>query len=211
MMFKISRKLFISTLLFALLAACTTTSYKNGVEMASVKPEVKKQEIKPQVSPVERNQNYSNLNFGLLAPLLGDWLVDDSQLQQDGTWQKQEGASWKFYPIQGGISLQDDWVSNTSSADKIPGFGTYLRVYDPMSKKWQAAWLSSRARSLELFNGEETETEVFFYSMPNEKGRITRTVFSNIQPDFFNWRMDWSNDGGETWLMVYKVNAIRNH
>lgn len=189
--------------------ACTTSTYKNGVEIETPKARAQVEPVSKEAPKLHEEKNYSNLNYGLLAPLIGEWQVRDSQLQQDGSWQAQAGASWKFYPIQGGISLEDEWISNVDSADKLPGFGTHLRVFDPMSKEWQAAWLSSRARTLEMYRGAETESEVLFTSRPNAIGRMTRTVFSNIRPDSFNWHMSWSIDGGETWLMIYKVDATR--
>jgi hypothetical protein len=158
------------------------------------------------VLPVQSNPN---LNLGLMSPLIGVWDIQDWQLQQNGEWQEQSGAVWRFYPIQGGSSLEDHWVSKVTDGDEIPGYGTHLRVYEPLSKTWQSVWLSSRTRNMEFYSGEEKSGEVIFVSQGDGNGRLTRTVFNNISPDFFNWRVEWSKDAGESWLVVYKVNAIR--
>lgn len=154
-------------------------------------------------------QSNPNLNLGLMNPLIGVWDIEDWQLQQNGEWQKQSGAVWRFYPIQGGTSLEDQWVSKTPDSGKTPGYGTHLRVYEPLSKTWQSVWLSSRSRSLEFYSGEEKSGEVIFVSQADANGRLTRTVFDNISRDFFNWRIEWSKDAGESWLVVYKVDATR--
>jgi hypothetical protein len=198
-MFKNLRFIYLYGLAFLLLTACVSNTPAN-----SNSPQIAKKSVDN-----SSTDTYSNLNLGKLAPLVGVWNIQDWQLEKDGTWKELSGASWRFYPIQGETSLEDKWVSNPAAENQAPGYGTHLRVYDPMSKSWQSAWLSSRTRSLELYTGQETDNEVLFVSQPNAKGRLTRTVFSNIQADHFNWRMEWSSDNGESWLMVYKVDATR--
>lgn len=210
-MFRMHRYLMLMVLLFTL-SACITTPSGNDAGVDPVPQTDSPPSLKSSVS-----NTYSKLNFGLLAPLIGEWQVQDWQLQQDGQWQAQAGATWRFYPIQGGMSLEDEWRSHSSvdsqmgdpAEKQAPGYGTHLRVYEPLSRQWQSAWLSSRARTLEFYSGTETGSEVIFISLPNAKGRRTRTVFSNIGADFFNWRMEWSNDDGASWLTVYKVDATR--
>ncbi len=150
-----------------------------------------------------------NLNLGLLSNLIGNWKIQDWQLQKNGEWQEQAGATWSFFAIQGGTAIRDEWKSNTSDSQTTPGFGSQLRVYNPWSKSWSAVWLSSRTRSLEYYTGNETETEVSFISQVNEKGRITKVIFSDIQETSFSWQMQWSSNSGESWTSVYKLQATR--
>lgn len=150
-----------------------------------------------------------NLSLGMLAGLIGNWEVKDWQLNQNGEWHRQVGASWSFYAIQGNTAIRDEWQSNVSATQSAPGFGSQLRVYNPWTKTWSAAWLSSRARNLEFYSGTEIDNEVLFVSRPNEKGRITRVVFSELKKNSFNWKMQWSSNASETWTTVYKLQATR--
>ncbi|MBT8142576.1 MAG: hypothetical protein HKN88_07365 [Gammaproteobacteria bacterium] len=187
------------TLMCFVLLSCATSSTANDV-------------VQPKTTPSQTSRSVTTnnaLNFGLLAPLIGVWNVRDWQLQNDGTWQEQSGASWRFYPIQNGSSMQDVWFSDSGEADKGPGYGTNLRVYNPLAKTWQAAWLSSRKRNIELYTGVQSANEVLFTSQASDNGRLTRTVFSDITPDTFKWRMEWSNDEGASWLSIYRVEASR--
>lgn len=150
-----------------------------------------------------------NLNLGMLSSLIGNWEVKDWQLNKNGEWHRQAGASWNFYAIQGNTAIRDEWQSNASATQLAPGFGSQLRVYDPGNKTWTAAWLSSRTRTLEFYSGSEADKKVFFVSQPNEKGRITRVIFSELEENSFRWQMQWSSNTGETWTRVYKLQATR--
>ena len=189
-------KTLVSCLLVIFLSACVSSSEPNATfespfEEASSKTIV------------------SNLNLGLLSGLVGKWKVKDWQLQKNGHWQKQAGATWMFYAIQGNTAIRDEWQSNIKDEQQITGYGSQLRVFDPLSKTWSAAWLSSRTRALEFFTGYETEAEVYFVTQANEKGRSTRVIFNNIQENSFHWQMQWSTNAGESWTTVYKLQATR--
>ena len=189
-------KALMSCLLVIFLAACVSSSepnvtFERPVEVVSSKPSA------------------TNLNLGLLSGLVGKWIVKDWQLQKNGHWQKQAGATWSFYAIQGNTAIRDEWQSNIKGEEQVTGYGSQLRVFEPLSKKWSAAWLSSRTRALELFTGYETETEVYFVTLANEKGRSTRVIFNNIQENSFHWQMQWSANEGESWTTVYKLQATR--
>jgi len=150
-----------------------------------------------------------NLNLGLLSNIIGTWQVQDWQLQKNGEWQEQAGASWTFYAIHNNTAIRDEWKSNTTNVQDSPGFGTQLRTYDPWKKTWSAAWLSSRTRSLEVYTGYESQSAVYFVTKGKTNDRLTRLVFSEIQANSFNWQMQWSRDAGNTWTSVYKVQATR--
>ena len=185
-----------SYIIIICLSACASSSVTNDfIEKPSIA-----------VSPMPAA---ANLNLGLLSGLIGKWKVQDWQLQKNGHWIKQAGATWNFYSIQGNTAIRDEWQSNVSDDQEIPGFGSQLRAFDPWSKTWTAAWLSSRTRTLEFFTGHESTTEVIFATQANDKGKSTRVIFSDIQENNFHWKMQWSSNAGETWTTVYKLLATR--
>lgn len=185
-----------SYLIVICLSACASSSVTNNT-------------IEKPSTAVNSMPAAADLNLGLLVGLIGKWRVQDWQLQKNGHWRKQAGATWTFYSIQGNTAIRDEWQSKISEDQQIPGFGSQLRVFDPLSKTWSAAWLSSRTRALEFFKGHETATEVLFETEANDKGRSTRVIFNNIQENNFNWQMQWSTNSGESWTTVYKLQATR--
>jgi len=146
---------------------------------------------------------------GLLSILSGQWKVNDWQIKNDGTWQALNGAQWTFTPIQKGNGLKDEWVSYSSDKVSPSGYGNGLRSFNPVNKVWQAAWLSSRSGEMEHYVGEEKNGEVVFTSKQAINGRLSRNVFSQVTPQTFNWRIEWSRDDGANWLTVYRVEASR--
>jgi len=194
-------------LLVLLLGACSTSSQNAAVSAGKIASATPLERVVLPKSESTRT-GYTQANFGLLAPLLGEWQVKDWQLQKNGEWRPESGAKWRFFEIQGGMALQDEWESHSNN-QQSPGYGTHIRVYEPTSKSWQAIWLTSRTKNFEFYRGNEREGKVFFLATKNSNGRITRTVFSDIQANRFKWQMQWSSDGGANWLTVYKLEATR--
>jgi len=95
----------------------------------------------------------SKTELGLLNDLLGSWTVQDWQLRKDGQWQPLYGARWDFRAIQNGRALQDAWTSFAQDGQSVSGHVNALRVFDPSSGKWQAAWLSSNEGRLDNYSG----------------------------------------------------------
>lgn len=187
------------------ISACATSSVDNEI--------INKQKPVPgsqyNASNFTNGLRPSDIELGLLSNLLGTWNVQDWQLRKDGQWQALNGARWSFSAIQNGRALQDNWVSFAPDGKTAAGHVNAIRVYDAITQKWQAAWLSSNDGRLEFFSGSEDMGEVIFTTTSANKGRLSRQVFSEINPQSFKWRIEWSKDGGESWLTVYRVEAIR--
>ena len=179
-----------------LFSACVSTSNESNIIKSP-------SNVRAYQTPIKK------INLGLLSTVIGHWQVQDWQLQKNGEWEEQAGAKWSFYAIHGGTAIRDEWESNINEAQKSPGFGSQLRVFNPWNKTWSAAWLSSRTRSLEFYTGTESNSELSFISQANQKGRLTKVVFSDIELNSFNWEMQWSSNLGETWTTVYKLQATR--
>lgn len=151
----------------------------------------------------------SDIELGLMSQLIGQWDVQDWQLRKDGQWQPLNGAVWTFKAIQNGRAVQDEWYSFAADGKTPAGHVNALRIYNPSNKTWQAAWLSSRNGRLDNYLGLQTDGEIIFTASAADNGRLTRQVFSNLNPQSFQWRIEWSKDQGQTWLPVYRVQATR--
>jgi len=196
------------SLLFSLMllsTACVSTSI-NTETRSPRNDDSLKSNIQP---PVLASTKPVNLQLGLMVQLLGDWEVQDWQLQSNGEWQVQAGAKWSFVAIQGGTAIRDEWQSNVIENEQSPSYTTHIRVYEPFSSSWQAARLSSRSREIEYLSGQENKNFIEFVSQHSQAKRITKSTFKNISQDSFESEIAWSKDSGRSWLVVYKLKAKR--
>ena len=134
---------------------------------------------------------------------IGDWHIQDWQLQQDGTtWTEQKGARWNFKCVGNGIAVQDFWMPNTG------GRGTNLRIYDPEKKSWDIAWTASGAPGLMHIAAKMNEAgEINMDILSPEQNPPRRITFFPPNETGWDWVMEMSFDGGTNWTPVYKIKA----
>jgi hypothetical protein len=146
------------------------------------------------------------------APLLGTWLVAGRRLDRDGkTWLPlAHPAQWRFYRILNGHAIQDDWTEPAPAVD-VPesqrSYGTNIRIYNPERARWEMSWIHSGARETLVFTAVSEPGEIVMSSVAGEPPR--RNVFHGIGPHSFEWRQEWSFDGGQTWVVVATFHATR--
>jgi len=181
-------------------SACANNATINAKESIKI-------QTKPSAKNLSLNQSPTNLKLGLLNSIVGDWQVQDWQLRKNGEWQALNGASWSFRALHDGSGLEDAWMSYSNDGQTPSGYANGLRKFDVSTKQWQASWLSSSQAKLIYFSGREENGSVIFTTTEEDKGRLTRHVFSNIKQNSFNWQIEWSKDKGDNWLTVYRVLA----
>lgn len=134
---------------------------------------------------------------------IGDWKIDDEQLARDGSgWGPGKGARWVFTCIGDGTSVQDYWMPNAG------GFGTNLRTYNPDTESWEIVWATSSQNGLTHISAKQNDDGNIVMDIlspkPNPPRRITFLV---PHDNGWNWVMESSFDGGETWTAVYRIKA----
>ena len=85
--------------------------------------------------------------------------------------------------------------------------GTSISVYNPKSGLWHQAWADNNGGYYN-FIGEIGEGKRIFKTLPIEKdGKtyIQRMAFKNIKEDGFNWYWEGSQDGGNTWNLLWEI------
>ena len=134
---------------------------------------------------------------------IGDWKIQDWQLQQDGTtWTEQKGARWNFRCVGDGIAVQDFWMPNTG------GKGTNLRINDPEKKSWDIAWTATGAPGFMHIVADMNEAgEINMDILSPEQNPPRRIRFYPPTSAGWDWVMEMSFDGGTNWTAVYKIKA----
>lgn len=140
---------------------------------------------------------------------VGDWDIADQGLQPDGvTWKAGNGARWNFTCVGGGIAVQDFWMPNGAEGGPPPGVGTNLRIYDAKAEQWEIAWTATGAPGFTHIRAKQnTDGDVVMHFVSPEQNPPRRITFFTPTSEGWNWTMEMSRDGGETWFAVYKINA----
>lgn len=140
---------------------------------------------------------------------VGDWDIADEGMQQDGvTWKPGNGARWNFTCVGNGIAVQDFWMPNGAEGGPPPGVGTNLRIYDPKTEQWNIAWTATNAPGFSHIRAKEDENgNIVMHYVSPEQSPPRRIIFYPPTDEGWNWAMEMSQDGGETWVAVYKITA----
>lgn len=134
---------------------------------------------------------------------IGDWKIQDWQLQKDGSWVEQKGARWIFKCVGNGVAVQDYWLPSGG------GVGTNLRIYDPKEKLWKIVWTATGAPGETRISAKkDVQTDAVIMHVTPVPGKPRRRItFFPPTSDGWDWAMDFSKDEGQTWRTVYKIKA----
>ena len=134
---------------------------------------------------------------------IGDWRITDEQLSQDGTeWSAGTGARWQFECVGNGVAVQDYWMPFTG------GYGTNLRTFNPSTDAWEIVWTAARQPGLQRISARQDEEGRIVMSIDYpEPPQPRRIIFFPPDEEGWDWAMQWSLDGGNTWFDVYRIRA----
>jgi hypothetical protein len=119
--------------------------------------------------------------------LIGDWRVDVTDYETDGTARVSKGE-WHFSWVLEGRAVQDVWIAPTRAerTAQIPmtnnRYGTTLRTYDPKLDAWRVFWLNPVTQSRTELIGRKVGNEIVHQAV-DEDGSFMRWVFTDIKPD----------------------------
>lgn len=134
---------------------------------------------------------------------VGDWRIDDSQLARDGSgWSPGSAERWVFECIGNGVAVQDYWLPTGGS------FGTNLRTYNPDTGKWEIVWAANGLNGLMQITAEmNDEGNIVMDILSPGQNPPRRIIFYEPDGEGWNWVQQWSMDGGDTWIDVYRIRA----
>ena len=110
-------------------------------------------------------------------------------------------------PILGGCALRETWHGRG-------GFtGTSLNAYHPTEQRWHQTWLDNQGGRLDLASGLEGQAMLLASSEPHPDKPgvwLDQRISWTVQPDA-SVRQLWSTseDGGETWSVVFDGKYVR--
>ncbi|MEM7501599.1 MAG: hypothetical protein AAF417_06125 [Pseudomonadota bacterium] len=137
---------------------------------------------------------------------IGDWRIEDSQLSDDGSeWLPGAGAQWNFVCIGNGTAIQDFWMPEGG------GVGTNLRTYNADTGSWDIAWtFTGMAGFAHIQAKENDEGNIVMHYKSPLPDPLRRITFFPPTESGWNWKLEVSSDGGESWLEVYRISASRS-
>lgn len=147
----------------------------------------------------------------LFGQFVGDWDVEATLIDRDGTAQHHRGE-WLFAWALEGRAIQDVLISppravragDTSRFE----YGTTIRFYDASTGLWQIVYISPVARQVHTLVGGRVGDTISLDG-PRPDGALQRWSFSDITADAFRWQGRISRDGGETWLLNEEMRVRR--
>ena len=137
---------------------------------------------------------------------IGNWHIEDSRLGQDGqTWSAGDGAQWNFVCLGNGTAIQDFWMPPDGNV------GTNLRTYNSETESWDIAWAINTLPGFAHIRAQEDDhgNIVMHYKSPLPDP-LRRITFFPPDEQGWNWKLEFSSDGGENWFEVYRIKATRS-
>lgn len=134
---------------------------------------------------------------------VGDWKIDDERVARDGSgWTPGKGARWIFKCIGDGTAVQDYWMPNGG------GYGTNLRTYNSETGRWEIVWAAATQNGLMHISAETSDDGSIVMDVVSPvQDPPRRITFLPPHDGGWDWVMEWSFDGGETWTAVYRISA----
>lgn len=149
------------------------------------------QQMPPMGPPTEMQQ---------LSDLVGDWDVDMKMgMNPDTTtWEHSTGTCAYSY-ILDGAAMQMDYQG---TAMGMPFLGIGLQCYDRETGMWQMTWTDNMSARISMYTGkmENGKTVITGEDLYNGEKFLTRITTFNQTKNSFDWKMEYSTDGGKTFL-----------
>jgi len=133
--------------------------------------------------------------------LIGKWEGSGKTRLADGTVAEYDGLTWIGRYILDGMTIADEL--HTPQPDGSPGMGITFRYFDPENEHWIVEFLnvsySFIRRQVNAESGSvETDGTTVIVVSENDQS-IIREYYRVLGRNRFDYSIDLSNDGGETW------------
>ena len=128
---------------------------------------------------------------------LGDWRV---------SWGEGEKGTNRVQKILGDCVIQEEF-------DGRPGvelIGKSLSTYDVERGCWLQTWVDNSGGYLDFNGGWQGDKMVLSRQVPGTEGDTRqRMVWFDIQPDSLTWNWERSEDGGQSWQILWQLKYQR--
>jgi hypothetical protein len=144
--------------------------------------------------------------------LIGEWSVEATRYQDDGTPAFNYAASWIAKHLNDGRMVLDDFKTLDPTGTPVSSFVT-LRTYSEVTKRWEMAGLQALQPSVAIeWHGTFKDAEMHLDAIATLPGgdRVhTKIRFFEISPASFLWESSASFDQGSTWRKTASLKAMR--
>jgi len=125
---------------------------------------------------------------------LGEW---------DVTWGEDGNGTNRIERILDGKIIQENFI-----APDLHGMS--VSSYDPERQLWCQTWVDNNGTYLD-FTGNFADDRMILSRDAIVRGEACkqRMVWYNIQGDGFDWNWERSNDGGNTWRVLWRIHYAR--
>lgn len=136
-----------------------------------------------------------------LSWLVGTWDCDMQFKMSEGQeeWMPSKGVGVYKY-VAGGAAIQSTYTSDGTGGMKFEGIG--LETYNRETGKWQTIWVDNMGAYITYYEGDKSDdgrTVMFGDEKFGGQSFKSRVTTYDETPTSFQWQMDSSMDGGETW------------
>ena len=107
------------------------------------------------------------------------------------------------------LRIMDDKIiqENFSAPDLI---GMSVSSYDPERKLWCQTWVDNNGSYLDFTGGFENDKMILSRdAIVRAQACKQRMVWFNIEANQFDWNWERSDDGGESWRMLWQIKYTR--
>jgi hypothetical protein len=144
--------------------------------------------------------------------LIGDWEVDATRYQPDGSVQLRYKARWLARYLDDGRIVMDEFKAYAPTGQQIACFVT-LRTFCEATGRWEMTGLAAfQPVPFPEWHGIWTNGEMLLDAVgagPDGTRVRTRIRFSHIETQCFAWESRVSTDDGTSWSLSASLTANR--
>lgn len=131
---------------------------------------------------------------------LGEWNL---------TWGENGRGRNVISKILNGKVIQEQFTSLTDDAAQ-PLVGLSLSVFNARTDQWQQTWVDNQGSYLDFNGGMVGDKMILTRTAVIEEQSVQqRMVWYNIQAEALDWSWERSNDGGQTWKVLWAIHYRR--
>lgn len=127
----------------------------------------------------------------------------------EGSWYDENGnkgiATNEITTILDGRCLQEKFEVTSGQTKGFKGMS--ISTFIPSKGVWKQNWFDAQGGYFAFTSAYEADKKIFITDLPQSGGKIRRQrmVFYDIKEDSFTWDWEWSDDGGATWNLSWKI------
>lgn len=146
------------------------------------------------------------------AFLIGIWDVHLTSYKPDGGIDFEYDGVWRAEYKNASRMLFDEFTRLSPDKEEV-SYSATLRTFCPETDQWEMVFLFSQQRqNVQVFNGRFENGEGIFKvkaEISPDRTALGKVIFSNVEKNSFEWKLESSLDNGETWHLGRTMSARR--